>query len=346
MNPICMSCLRGLDSRSVEDDIGSFHEKCARSLFGQRLLPKLALTRRDLLSPESASRHLKRMSISGVQPKISLKLIDSGRILAATDTGGVFMLKPSPEQYEEAAQAEILGLVTASLGGIAIPPAGMVRLADGTYAYLIRRFDRSLTGERILRVEDMAQVMSIRRDAAGEFKYASSYEDVILAARMATGGRLAVSAELFCRLVQSYLVANGDLHIKNMSLVAPKGHLSHMLTGVSPAYDILSTSIWLRTEKPIALSLLREENEGRGTPSFDALGFHSRADFHELAKRLEIGSRFVETVIHKHVRAVREGVKLSALSGLLSESKQHALEQETDDRIQKIENPGIATFKI
>ena len=32
--------------------------------------------------------------------------------------------------------------------------------------------------------------------------------------------------------------------------------------------------------------------------------------------------------------------------GLLSESKQHALEQETDDRIQKIENPGIATFKI
>ncbi len=150
----------------------------------------------------------------------------------------------------------------------------LVTLADGEPAYLTRRFDRR-EGAR-LDMEDCCALAEQSPETHGRnYKYDGSYERI---------GQLVkrfCPAWLFVRVLFCYAFGNGDAHLKNFSLfTSPDG--DPVLT---PAYDLINTTVHLPHESPLALDLFVDDHE---TPHFQALGFLSAADFLLLAQRLGV----------------------------------------------------------
>ena len=110
-----------------------------------RLPDTLPFTKADLRLP-MAVRKSRRNSISGVQSKVLLSIVDGE--FAVVESGGNFILKPVPEDSLSRFAADIpanenLTMEIASrLFRIRTAENKCVRFADGELAYLTRRFDR------------------------------------------------------------------------------------------------------------------------------------------------------------------------------------------------------------
>jgi serine/threonine-protein kinase HipA len=103
-----------------------------------------------------------KMSIQGVQPKLSARLNVAAEIFDIVDTGGRYILKPQIH-YPEVPQNEDLTMKLAEIAGIEVPVHGLVYSKDRTLTYFIERFDRS-GGKEKVPVEDFAQLLGMTRD--------------------------------------------------------------------------------------------------------------------------------------------------------------------------------------
>jgi serine/threonine-protein kinase HipA len=208
-----------------------------------RLAP-LELTHNEQL--RQARLRADKMSIQGVQPKLSAVLrLKDGRF-EIVNTGGRFILKPNPLTFEDVPANESLTMTMAAAAGIDVSPHGLLPTIDGGWIYVIHRFDREGRHSRVP-VEDFAQLSGATRDT----KYDSSLE------------RVATIVEEFCtfpaiekpklarRLLFCFLTGNEDMHLKNFSLIVRDGVVT-----LSPAYDLLNSTLVLETaEEESALPL-------------------------------------------------------------------------------------------
>ena len=187
-----------------------------------------------------------KMSIQGVQPKLSAVLnIRDGRFDIG-DKKGRFILKPQHHIFPELPQNEDLTMRMASIAGIEVPLHGMVYSKDQSLTYFIRRFDRKGQKDKIA-VEDFAQLAGLSRDT----KYNYTMERLVRLIDSFCTFPAVEKAKLFKRVVFSFLVGNEDMHLKNYSVITRNGK-----TELSPAYDLLNSSIVLKGDvEEIALSL-------------------------------------------------------------------------------------------
>jgi serine/threonine-protein kinase HipA len=176
-----------------------------------------------------------KMSIQGVQPKLSaiLKLKDGK--LQIVDNGGRFILKPNPRDYEEVPANEALTMTLARRAGIDTPAHGLVSAIDGSWVYAVRRFDREGRSGKI-HVEDFAQLSNKNRDT----KYESSLERVAEVVKEHCTFPNLEKPRLARRLLFCFLTGNEDMHLKNFSLI-----VSGKKVTLSPAYDLLNSSLVL-----------------------------------------------------------------------------------------------------
>lgn len=182
---------------------------------------------------EAAARAPK-MSIQGVQPKLSAVLNTRKKGFELVDTGGRYILKPQNPQYRQLPENEDLSMRLAATAGIQVPLHGLVYSKDGSLTYFIKRFDR--VGKKKIAVEDFAQLMGLSRDT----KYDASMEKVAqVIDRYCTFPALE-KIKLFKLTLVNYLIGNEDMHVKNFSLVTRDGKVE-----LSPAYDILNTTMVL-----------------------------------------------------------------------------------------------------
>jgi len=240
---------------------------------------------------------MRHMSISGMQDKISLKLT-RGR-LSPVESGGTHILKPIPSTAlpaftddVPANEALIMHLAT-TVGGCTVAAYGLVRLGDGTLAYITRRFDRLDAQSKL--IQEDCSVLAGRSEAShgANYKYDYSYEGIgrLLATYCSAPGPTCL--EFLRRVIFSYLVGNGDAHLRNFSVLRdPDG-----VVRLSPAYDLLSTHIHLPNESALALDLLAD---GELTPSYQKLGFHSAPDFRELGRRMGLPAALVATELERY----------------------------------------------
>lgn len=176
-----------------------------------------------------------KMSIQGVQPKLSAVLRLKEKTLTLVDRGGKFILKPNPSQFEEVPENEALTMRMASMAGIEVASHGLIRAVDGSWVYFTKRFDR--TGRRgRIHVEDFAQLSNATR----ETKYDSSLERVAQVVDTYCTFPVLERPKLAVRLLFSFLIGNEDMHLKNFSLWSKDGVVS-----LAPAYDLLNTTIVL-----------------------------------------------------------------------------------------------------
>jgi serine/threonine-protein kinase HipA len=185
---------------------------------------------------EEAAARADKMSVQGVQPKLSAVLRVKENHFEVVDRGGRFILKSCPPQWPEVPTNEALTMTLAEHSGIEVPVHGLVEATDGSMVYFIRRFDRVGQGER-LPLEDGAQLLGHTRDT----KYDSSMEQVIGMIERFCTFPVIEKRKLMQRVWFCFLTGNEDMHLKNWSLLSRSGRIA-----LSPAYDLLNTSIILK----------------------------------------------------------------------------------------------------
>jgi serine/threonine-protein kinase HipA len=236
-----------------------------KKVFNMNHAPRINLSLRDI--PLKAQEMVGRMSISGVQPKLSVRLDKKlGEIVPATEKGE-YILKPQLQQFLNIPENENCCMDIAEDLGIDVPPQCLLRLSDDTLAYIIKRFDRR--GTEKIHQEDFFQILE-KKD-----KYQGSLEQI--------GKKLGevsvvpgLDVQLFYeRVIFNFLIGNGDAHFKNFSI------LYHEPGGVrlSPAYDIVCSRLVIPNEQDSALTVNGKKNN------------LLRQDFDALADLLEIPPR-------------------------------------------------------
>lgn len=190
-------------------------------------------------------------SLAGVQLKFSALIEASGGLtIPARGVGGSWIVKLPSMQFPAVSENEYVMLELARAIGIGVPAIkliaveeirGLPREAVNLHgkALAVRRFDRTPGGRRI-HMEDFAQVF-------GEFpnrKYEGhSYANIASVLWAEAGGD--ATYEFVRRLAFSVLIGNGDMHLKNWSLLYPDGSTPVL----SPAYDFVSTTPYIPSDK-------------------------------------------------------------------------------------------------
>ena len=273
---LCLSTLRPTRGQP-------YSSAAIRTLWGGRRVPPVLPFEQKVFA-DFRREAAPRISISGVQDKISLRLVDGA--LAPTDRDGEFILKPVPRALtgtldllgDVPANEHVTMQIAAQVFGLRTAACGLVFFPDGEPAYIVRRFDREAATGRKLAQEDFCQLAGKSRATHGEnYKYDGSYEELGRLLRQYCPAWKVEAERLFALIAFNYVCGNGDAHLKNFSLLeTPFGD-----SALSPAYDLLCTTLHLPVESRTALEMFDDFT----TPVFDANGFAKRPDFLELASR-------------------------------------------------------------
>jgi len=224
------------------------YEQCGDKKYSVKGLKLLSSTLEDLSDlpftqeeqlKEAASRAVK-MSIQGVQPKLSARLKVKEKMFEVVDRYGDFILKPQSNFYPEVPENEDLSMRMAHIAGIEIPLHGLVYSIDGRFTYFIKRFDRY--GKKKKRsLEDFAQL-------AGKSR---GMEKIVAILDEYCTFPVIEKVKLFRLTLFNFLIGNEDMHLKNYSLITMNNKVE-----LSPGYDLLNTTIALpNPQEEIALPL-------------------------------------------------------------------------------------------
>jgi len=185
-----------------------------------------------------AIRRATKMSIQGIQPKLSAIFDSREGGFLVVDSGGKYILKPGSLDYPELPENEDLSMRLALAVGIPTPFHGLVYAKDRSLVYFIQRFDRAARGRKIP-VEDFAQLAGKSRDT----KYNYSVEKVItLIDQYCTFPALA-KADFFKRFLFNFLIGNEDMHLKNYSVI--RSGPTFEMVELAPAYDFVNSTLAL-----------------------------------------------------------------------------------------------------
>lgn len=279
-------------------DESTFCRRCRKALFDGKKIPDVLPFTRPDYNEKKLEIDSDRMSISGVQTKISLALSNGELVMA--ESGGEYILKPIPQgEFQRLEVVPINEHLTMQIARqifkIDVAANALVRFADGESAYLVRRFDILPGGKRLLQ-EDFAQIANRSEESHGKrYKYDSSYEEVGELIRRNVAASPVFLERFFQIVVFNYLIHNGDAHLKNFSLFRSDEAGDYRLT---PAYDLLNTRLHVPNERRTALDLFQGDFS---TPSFVANAFYAHDDFAAFAEKLGLVKRRYKAILQSYL---------------------------------------------
>lgn len=246
MNKKCLYCYGEMADLEQFD----YHPKCSLAFFGSNTPPSLkySLSEMNELAKEVVTH---RIAVPGVQAKLSLSLIDEvlnrknvTRLTVVGALGGNYIFKPPSNTYPEMPENEHLTMKIAEAFGIQTVPSSLIRLQSGELAYITKRIDRTLNGQKI-HMLDMFQITE------AVDKYKSTMERVAKALREFSADTLMDQLKYFELTLFCFLTGNNDMHLKNFSMIEKDGKWS-----LSPAYDLLNVNLANPKDKEeLALSM-------------------------------------------------------------------------------------------
>ena len=208
----------------------------------------------------SAPKPKARFSLAGVQMKLSVIKNtgkDGGLTLPLGGDQGSYIAKFPSTSFPGVSENEYANLALAEAIGMEVPERELVEqsqfegipkefetLSDGK-VLLVKRFDRGAKGERI-HTEDFAQVFGVYPSRKYE---GAAYHDIAAALNIAVSSTAAL--EFVRRLALAAITGNGDMHLKNWSLIYREAGGKPQL---APVYDVLSTIPYIPADA-MALSL-------------------------------------------------------------------------------------------
>jgi serine/threonine-protein kinase HipA len=220
------------------------YEPCGDALYSSNGLGMLSKNLKYLEElPYSASEQRQeavlradKISIQGVQPKLSAKLNIPQQRFELTDIGGTFILKPQHNDFQELPENEAVSMRMAAACGISVPISGLIKSKDGSLTYFIKRFDRLPKGQKV-DVEDFAQLTGNSR----ETKYRFSMEKLGETVEQFCSFPAIEKTKLFQLTLFNFLIGNEDAHLKNFSVITQNKKVM-----LSPSYDLVNSTIVLK----------------------------------------------------------------------------------------------------
>ena len=304
----CLGCYKKIEKNE-------YCLSCRKKLFdGKRVFTLLEFDKPKAENMTMYNEHSKRMSISGVQLKYSLKL--NGNKLELCETNGQYIIKPIPtadhfEMMEDAPENEHLTMQIASqIFNIKTAHNALICFKDGTPAYITRRFDVKGDGTKYIQ-EDFAQITNRTKETHGEsYKYEGSYLEIGELIKKYVPASMIAIENFFKVILFNYIFSNGDAHLKNFSLIRKDfGEME-----LAPSYDLMSTIIHTPGERDTALDLFEKDHESEYYATY---GHYGRTEFIEFAKRLGIVEVRYMRVINEFVEnesSVYDFIQNSSLS--------------------------------
>jgi serine/threonine-protein kinase HipA len=272
-----------------------------------RLLPagEREIAGAELASPRPRARRgdggALHFSLAGVQLKFSAmkKKQQRGWTIRMDGTGGSWIVKLPSTIYPDVPENEFATMELARRVGIEVPRTKLVPIeeisglpdgitAAGANAFAIERFDRTEDGGRV-HIEDFAQVFGIYPEA----KYKEKNYRSIARVLWTEDGRDAIE-EFVRRLAFTVLIGNGDMHLKNWSLIYPDGRNPQL----SPAYDFVSTVGYIKGDR-LALNFT----------SSKAFAAVTIAEFERFAAKARLPEKLVLDTARETVVRFREAWK-------------------------------------
>ena len=204
-----------------------------------------------------------KFSLAGVQMKFSSVKNKDGRFNIGQDgNSDSWIIKTPSTVHKYVPYNEYTVMRLAEVVGVDIPEIKLVELTqldnlpdiqlpNEIHAYAIKRFDRQ-EGQRV-HTEDFAQVFQVYSHE----KYKKfNYEQIANAMYQYGSQGLKDVQQMARRLLVNILLANGDAHLKNWSLIYPDSKRPML----SPAYDIVSTLPYVEGEQEFALNMAKNKN--------------------------------------------------------------------------------------
>ena len=208
----------------------------------------------------SSNKPRARFSLAGVQMKLSVMKNTGkggGLTLPMGDEDGQYIAKFPSTAFPGVSENEYANLALATAIGMEVPERELVEQSDfegipeefNTVSegkvLLVRRFDRGAGGERI-HIEDFAQVFGVYPSRKYE---GAAYHDIASVLGAAVSPKAAL--DFVRRLALAALTGNGDMHLKNWSLIYRGDGFTPEL---APVYDVLSSVPYIPADR-MALSL-------------------------------------------------------------------------------------------
>ncbi|MEA3468499.1 MAG: type II toxin-antitoxin system HipA family toxin [Thermodesulfobacteriota bacterium] len=205
----------------------------------------------------SAEPRTNHFSLAGVQMKFSMLEKDGRYHIAEAGILGDWIIKTPSTKHKFVPLNEYTAMRLAEMAGVNIPDIRLVEidtlenlpainLPNEKLAFAIRRFDRA--EEKRIHMEDFAQLLV-------KYPYqkydSANCEQIGKILYQYTGDSLSNVQQFARRLLINILLANGDAHLKNWSLIYP----DTITPELSPAYDIVTTRVYMGDEKKYALNM-------------------------------------------------------------------------------------------
>ena len=191
-----------------------------------------------------AARNTPRLS--GIQIKAPMHLSRDGVLTDAREAPFTHILKPAGTSgFEDLPVVEWIDLHLARAVGFDTPAAALIDMPDGMPpALLVERFDIRRSGNDTHRIamEDFCSLL----DQPASAKYEGTLERMARALRPLSTAPAADVETLFRRTLFAWLIADGDMHLKNLALlkVADAGAYRFGTVRLAPVYDTVTTVIF------------------------------------------------------------------------------------------------------
>lgn len=184
--------------------------------------------------------------LSGIQIKAPMYLDPNGVLSPSTGKPFTHILKPAGTGgYEALPLVEWTAMELGRAAGFMAPATALVAMPDKLPpALIVERFDirQSLADKRMIALEDLCSVLDLPTTA----KYDGTMERVARAVRPLSTAPEEDLLIIVKRALFAWLIADGDMHLKNMALLKtaePKGRQFRSVR-MAPLYDAVTTRVF------------------------------------------------------------------------------------------------------
>lgn len=291
----CLCCGKEITSGSG----CNWHKSCIEDFFGSKELPHLDISE-EVLKELALKNSQKGYTVPGVQKKLSLRLSkDKKERLTLVGYPSGYILKPDTEEYPMLPENEYMVMSMAREIGIKTVPFSLIDMGRSKLAYITKRIDR--IKDKKLAMEDFCQ-LDLRQTSD---KYKGSYERCAKVIEKYSYLKKADIAELYTRVVFSFLVGNSDMHLKNFSLISYDDEKYQL----SSAYDMLSVAIVFDDDDELALTINgKSRNIHRG-------------DFIKFGENIGLGKTASQKILDKYLSYVPKLINMCENSFLSDDLK-------------------------
>jgi len=249
-------------------------------------------------------RNAETPRLSGVQIKAPMFLAEDGTLSISTGKPFTHILKPGGTGgFESLPIAEWLALTLGRAAGLEVSQTALIAMPEGTPpALIVERFDirESLEDRRMLALEDFCSVLDLKPEA----KYDGTIERMARTLRPLSTAPEEDLLILLKRALFAWLIADGDMHLKNVALLkmAEPGDETFRSVRIAPLYDSVTTRIFPGVKHDRLALKINGKDENL-----------KRKDFRTFASTAQIGARQAETAIDELVKGLSEGIEATTL---------------------------------